>query len=80
MAQYLQEGTGHTLVSMEATLEQFEDDLLLEQEVVARKEARGHVTRWKTKQGILRVKGAAPSGEESPTTWCKEYEELLRDV
>ena len=43
MARYLQEGTGNILVSMETTLEQFED-------------------------------------EESPTTVCKDYEELLRDV
>ena len=77
MTRYLQEGTGHSLVSMEATLEQFEDDLLHEQEeVIGRKEARGHVTGWNTKQGILRVKGAARSGEESPTTWSKEYEAL----
>ena len=78
MVRYLQDGTGTILVSMQAILEKFEADLLLEQkEVVARNGARGHVTRWKTKQGILRVKGAAPLGEESPATLCKEYEELF---
>ena len=63
---------------VQISLKKKEDDLLLEQEeVAARKEARGNVTRWKTKQGILRIKGAAPSGDCARN---KEHEELLRDV
>ena len=81
MTGFLQEGTGTVLVSLETILEKFEADLLREQqEVQARKEVRGHVTRWKTKQGILRVKRNEPAGEASPTSHGKEYEELLQDV
>ena len=61
MALALKDGTGTILTTMAATLQKFEAALLLEQrEVEARKEERGHVTRWKTKQGILRVKEATP--------------------
>ena len=54
--------------------------LLEQKEVEARTEERGHVTRWKTKQGILRVEGAASTVEESPATVSREYEEVLRDI
>ena len=81
MTGFLQEGTGTVLVSLETTLEKFEADLLREQqEVQARKEVRGHVTRWKTKQGILHVKGNEPTGEASPTSPGMGYEEMLQDV
>ena len=57
----LKDGNGTILTTMEETLQKFEASLFLEQrEVEARKEERGHVTRWKTKQGILRVNEAAP--------------------
>ena len=68
MTGFLQEGTGIVSVSLETTLEKFE------------KEVRGHVTRWKTKQGILRVKGNEPAGEAFPTSPGKEYEDMLQDV
>ena len=61
MALALKDGNGTILTTMEETLQKFEASLFLEQrEVEVRKEERGHVTRWKTKQGILRVKEAAP--------------------
>ena len=61
MALALQDGNGTVLTTMEEILRKFEVSLLLElREVEARKEERGHVTRWKTKQGILKVKEAAP--------------------
>ena len=81
MSQFLQNGPCHISMTLEAILNQFETGLSKEeQEVEGRKATGGQVTRWRTKQGILQVKGANSSVEESPDAGDTEYEEVLRDV
>ena len=68
-------------MTLEAILKQFETGLHKEeQEVEGSKATRGQVTGWRTKQGILQVKGANSSVEESPDAVDTEYEEVLQDV
>ena len=81
MAQFLQNGPCRISMTLEGTLMQFDAGLLKEQqEVEEKKEARGQVTRWRTRQGILQVKGANSAVKESPNAVDTEYEEVLQDV
>ena len=81
MAQFLQNGPCRISMMLEATLMQFDAGQLKEQqEVEEKKEARGQVTRWRTRQGILQVKGANSAVDESPTAVGTEYEEVFEDV
>ena len=81
MAQFMGSGPCRITMTLEATLLRFKARLAREQqEVEERKESRGQVKRWRTRQGVLQVKLASPTSEASPIAVDAEFEEVLRDV
>ena len=68
-------------MTLEAILEKFGTSLAKEQqEVEAQKASRGKVKRWRTRHGVVQLKGANPSNEAVPITVDPTYEEVLRDA
>ena len=68
-------------MTLEAILGKFDTSLAKEQEEVeAQKAFRGKVKRWRTKHGVVQLKGANSTNEAVPITVDPTYDEVLRDV
>ena len=81
MAQFLGYEPCRITMTLEAILGKFDTSLAKEQEEVeAQKASRGKVKRWRTKHGVVHLKGANPTNEAVPITVDPTYEEVLRDV
>ena len=81
MAQFLGCEPCRITMTLEAILVKFDASLAREQqEVEAQKASRLQVKRWRTKQGVVQLKGANPTNESVPIAVDPTYEEMLRDV
>ena len=81
MAQFLGYEPCPITMTLEAILGKFDTSLAKEQqEVEAQKASRGKVKPWRTRHGVVLLKGANPSNEAVPITVDPTYEEVLRDV